>query len=88
MFASGYRPRGKDQHKTAVEFCSESFGKDFQHLTARFSRMRLKRHDFIYDPERPIPKTEALKSLASAAEFVEEIIHRIEKLNSQERLIP
>ena len=22
MFVSGYRPRGKDQHKTVVEFCS------------------------------------------------------------------
>ena len=23
MFASGYRPRGKDQNKTVVDFCSE-----------------------------------------------------------------
>jgi len=87
MFASGYRPRGKDQHKTVVEFCSESLGKDFRHLTGRFNRMRLKRHDFIYDPERPIPKTEAVKSLESAEQFVQEIIQRIEKLNPQKRLI-
>jgi len=40
MFALGYRPRGKDQHKTVVEFCSESLGQDFQHLTTRFNRMR------------------------------------------------
>ena len=88
MFASGYRPRGKDQHKTVVEFCSESLGIDFQHLTTRFNRMRLKRHDFIYDPERPIPKTEAVKSLESAEQFVQEITRRIEKLNPQKRLIP
>lgn len=87
MFASGYRPRGKDQHKTVVEFCSESLGKDFQYLTARFNRMRLKRHDFIYQPERPIPRTEAAKSLESAAQFVQEIMRRIEKLNPQKRLI-
>jgi uncharacterized protein (UPF0332 family) len=88
MFACGYRPRGKDQHKTVVEFCSESLGQDFQHLTTRFNRMRLKRHDFIYEPERPIPKTEALKSLESAELFVQEIIQRIEKMNAQKRLIP
>jgi uncharacterized protein (UPF0332 family) len=87
MFASGYRPRGKDQHKTVVEFCSESLGRDFQHLTTRFNRMRLKRHDFIYDPERPIPRTEAEKSLESAEKFVKEIVLRIEKINSQKRLI-
>jgi uncharacterized protein (UPF0332 family) len=29
IFACGYRPRGKDQHKTVVEFCSETFGKRF-----------------------------------------------------------
>ena len=88
MFASGYRPRGKDQHKTVVEFCSESLGIDFQYLTTRFNRMRLKRHDFIYDPERPIPRTEAVKSLESAEQFVQEITRRIEKLNPQKRLIP
>jgi len=87
MFASGYRPRGKDQHKTVVEFCSESLGKDFHYLTTRFNRMRLKRHDFIYDPERPIPKTEAVKSLESAEQFVQEINQRIENLNPQKRLI-
>ncbi|NWF57204.1 MAG: HEPN domain-containing protein [Syntrophaceae bacterium] len=87
MFAPGYRPRGKDQHKTVVEFCSESLGKDFHHLTIRFNRMRLKRHDFIYEPERPIPRTEAEKSLESAEEFVKEIVLRIEKMNPQKRLI-
>lgn len=87
MFACGYRPRGKDQHKTVVEFCSETLGKDFQHLTTRFNRMRMKRHDFIYDPQRPIPKTEAAKSLESAEQFVQEIVQRIEKLNPQKRLM-
>ena len=88
MFASGYRPRGKDQHKTVVEFCSEALGKDFQHLTARFNRMRLKRHNFIYDAERPIPRTEAEKSLESAKQFVQQMVLRIEELSSQKRLMP
>jgi uncharacterized protein (UPF0332 family) len=83
MFASGYRPRGKDQHKTVVEFCAEILGKDFQHLTARFNRMRAKRHDFIYEPERPIPKTEATQSLESAEQFVHEMSLKIEALCPQ-----
>lgn len=83
MFASGYRPRGKDQHKTVVEFCAEILGKDFQDLTGRFNRMRAKRHDFIYEPERPIPKTEATQSLESAERFVREITARIASLSVQ-----
>jgi len=87
MFAAGYRPKGKDQHKAVVEFCTEILGKEFQHLTTRFNRMRVKRHDFIYEPERPIPKTEAMKSLESAELFVREIIHRIEKSDPQQRFL-
>lgn len=87
MFAAGFRPKGRDQHKTVVEFCTEILGSEFQHLTTRFNRMRVKRHDFIYEPERPIPKTEAVKSLESAEQFVKEIIQKIEKLNSQKRLM-
>jgi hypothetical protein len=32
MFASGYRAKGKDQHKTVVDFCAETLGGDFEHL--------------------------------------------------------
>jgi len=83
VFASGYRPKGRDQHKTVVEFCTEILGNEFQRLTTRFNRMRMKRHDFIYEPERPIPKTEAVKSFESAKKFVEEITRRIGKLTGQ-----
>lgn len=70
MFSKGYRPKGKDQHKTVVDFCKEILGEDFKNLTERFNRMRIKRHDFIYEPERPIPITEVEKSLESAEKFV------------------
>lgn len=86
MFSLGYRPKGKDQHKTVVDFCSEILGEDFKNLTNRFNRMRVKRHDFIYEPERPIPKTEAVKSLESAEKFVKEITDKIRKTNPQKKL--
>jgi len=86
MFSLGYRPKGKDQHKTVVDFCAEILGDDFRNLTERFNRMRIKRHDFIYEPERPIPRTEAEKSLESAERFVKEIMDKIQKANPQKKL--
>lgn len=86
MFSMGYRPKGKDQHKTVVDFCAEILGDDFRNLTERFNRMRIKRHDFIYEPERPIPRTEAEKSLESAERFVKEIMDKIQKANPQKKL--
>ena len=86
MFSMGYRPKGKDQHKTVVDFCAEILGDDFRSLTERFNRMRIKRHDFIYEPERPIPRTEAEKSLESAEKFVKEIMGKIQKANPQKKL--
>ena len=86
MFFIGYRPKGKDQHKTVVDFCAEILGDDFRNLTERFNRMRIKRHDFIYEPERPIPRTEAEKSLESAERFVKEIRDKIQKANPQKKL--
>ncbi len=87
MFASGYRPKGKDQHKTVVEFSAEMLGGEFKNLVNRFNRMRIKRHDFIYDTEKPIPRTEAVHSLESAEQFVKEITARIEGTASQKKMI-
>jgi uncharacterized protein (UPF0332 family) len=86
MFASGYRVKGKDQHKTVVDFCAETLGEEFELLTTRFNRMRVKRHDFIYEPERPIPKTEAVQSIESAEQFVNEILKRLEGMIGQKPL--
>jgi len=79
MLSLGFRPKGKDQHKTVGDFCTEALGREFSQLMVRFNRMRIKRNDFIYEPERPIPKAEAAQSLASARLFVEEIAGRINK---------
>lgn len=86
MFSLGYRPKGKDQHKTVVDFCAEMLGEEFKNLTDRFNRMRIKRHDFIYEPERPIPLTEITKSLESAEKFVKEIKEKMQKANPQKKL--
>ena len=72
-YANGWRPKGRDQHKTVVEFCAGILGAEYQRLVLRFNRMRVRRNDFIYEPERPIPRVEAFQSLESAREFVERI---------------
>ncbi len=87
IFASGHRVKGKDQHKTVVDFCAETLGEGFKGLTTRFNRMRVKRHDFIYEPERPIPKTEAVQSIESAEQFVNEIFKRLESATGQATLL-
>lgn len=86
MFSMGYRPKGKNQHKTVVDFCAEVLGEEFRNLTERFNRMRIKRHDFIYEPERPISRTEATKSLESAERFVREIMDKIQRASPQKLL--
>ena len=39
MFSMGYRPKGKNQHKTVVDFCAEVLSEEFRNLTERFNRM-------------------------------------------------
>jgi uncharacterized protein (UPF0332 family) len=73
MFSKGWRPKERDQHKTVVEFCAGILGAEYQRLVLRFNRMRVRRNDFVYEPERPIPHIEAIQSLESAREFVERI---------------
>lgn len=48
--------------------------------------MRIKRHDFIYELERSVPRTEAVKSIESTEKFVKEIMGKIQKANTQKRL--
>ena len=70
MMSFGYRPLGKDQHATVVRFTRIVFGNEFKDLIHKFDRMRRKRHDFVYEPNRPIPRQEAKQAIADAEELV------------------
>ncbi len=83
LFSKGYRPKGPNQHKTVVELSSFILGERYKKLTMAFDRMRRKRHNFIYEPDRPISKTEALNSIQNAEKLVKEIIKIIKKENPQ-----
>ena len=83
MMSFGYRPRGKDQHVTVVRFTTVVFGDKFKDLIRNFDRMRRKRHDFIYEPDRPIPRQEAEQSIKDAEALVELIWLVVEEKNPQ-----
>lgn len=73
MMSFGYRPRGKDQHSTVVRFTGIVFGDQHKNLIRNFDRMRRKRHGFIYEPDRPVPRQEAEQSIKDAEALVKKI---------------
>jgi uncharacterized protein (UPF0332 family) len=73
MISSGYRPAGKDQHKTIVLFAKALFGTRLKDLIGVFDRMRRKRHGFIYEPDRPITRQEAEHGIFDAGALLDQI---------------
>lgn len=84
MMSYGYRPKGKDQHRTVIRFTNIVFGKQFKDLVSQFDRMRRKRHDFIYEPNRPIPKQEAEQAVTDAEALVKQALLYVKERNSLE----
>ena len=78
-----WRPKGKDQHKTVGEFCSRILGEEYRTSINIFHRMRQKRHQFVYEIESRISRTEAKDSIESAKKLTDVII-RITKQNRGE----
>jgi len=79
MLYLGYRPKGKDQHKTVGEFCSKVLGEEYRTLINKFHRMRRKRHKFVYELDSPITRSEADHSINNAKKLMDAIFGMIEK---------
>lgn len=86
MMSFGYRPLGKDQHATVVRFTSVVFGNKTKNLIHNFDRMRRKRHNFIYEPNRPIPRQEAEQAIADAEALVKQIWIIVKNTDPQKNL--
>lgn len=82
MISFGWRPKGIEQHKAVVQFTGRVLGDDFKTLIRKFDRMRRKRHEFIYEPARPIPHQEAEDVLESARQFVSQILTVVKEKES------
>lgn len=86
MMSFGYRPLGKDQHATVVRFTSIVFGNEFKDLIHKFDRIRRKRHNFIYEPNRPIPRQEAEQAIKDAEELLKQIKFVVKNKDPQKNL--
>ena len=86
MMSFGYRPLGKDPHATVVRFTSIVFGNEIKNLIHKFDRMRRKRHDFINESNRPIPRQEAEQAIADAEELVKQIWLVVKNKDPQKNL--
>jgi uncharacterized protein (UPF0332 family) len=73
ILATGFRPRGSEQHATVVQFIEEALGKAFSNQIALFDQMRRKRHRVIYEVAGLVSRGEAEQAIAFAKQFVEEI---------------
>lgn len=71
MFNLGYRPKGKDQHKTIFEFLGEI--KMDPELVSYFNRVRKIRHTAVYDQAEIVSKETAEETWQKAEEFVKKI---------------
>ncbi|MBN1272574.1 MAG: HEPN domain-containing protein [Candidatus Aminicenantes bacterium] len=86
IMSYGFRTIGKDQHATVVRFTNIVLGNEYKDLINMFDRMRRKRHDFIYEPNRPIPRQEANQAIADAEKLVKQIEHVVKKKDPQKDL--
>jgi len=83
IMALGYRAKGKDQHRTVIQFTSRVLGSQFKDLIIRFDRMRRKRHDFIYEANSPIPKRETKQAISDAEALVRKILLFVKEKDPQ-----
>jgi uncharacterized protein (UPF0332 family) len=86
MYSKGYLPTAKRSHKTIVELTKLILGSEYESIIGRFSRMRRRRHDFIYDSKNNITPHEAKSSIDIAKKLIEEIIILVKKENPEKDL--
>ena len=86
MYSKGYLPTAKRSHKTIVEVTKLILGSEYESIIARFSRMRRRRHDFIYDSKNHITLHEAKSSIDTAKKLIEEILILVKKENPEKYL--
>lgn len=83
LFAHGFLPADRQQHKTVVEITGKILGSEFSLIIKQFDRLRKKRNVFFYDSEDSHNFTEARKAIETAKELLSEIKNRIASLSPQ-----
>lgn len=83
MNSQGFRPKHSDKHKNIVRFCDAFLGTAFSDLINIYDYMRKSRNKFLYEPDVPCTKKEAIEVLDSATEFLNKITTIIKKESPQ-----
>ena len=71
VFARGFRPASRESHKNTFAFLREIAPEDQQRLVSYFDRVRVKRHQAVYDVEARTSRTEAETLIEEARRFLE-----------------
>jgi uncharacterized protein (UPF0332 family) len=77
LFHRGYRAVGEGHHATVVRFLELSLGAEYRDVLAVMDRMRRKRNRATYDSVGTISRKEVQEAVATAREFVAQIVNRI-----------
>lgn len=83
LFLNGYRPVGKDQHKTTFLVAGFFLGDEFTELIEKIDHYRVKRNNAIYQPIDLISKSEAEGILESAKEYWSAVKKYLKEKNKQ-----
>lgn len=83
MSSKGFRPEIKNKHLTIVTFAGSVLGDEFKTLINDYDFMRKKRNRFIYEPDIPCSRKEAIDAIKTAEEFVEKITELVRKESPQ-----
>lgn len=86
IYSKGYLPTAKKSHKTIVELTKLILGNEYENLIGHFSRMRRRRHDFIYDSKNHITPHEAKTSIETAKKLIDEIVTLVRSENTEKDL--
>lgn len=84
--SQGYRPGNKYQHIGVIEAVSRTIGKEFKSLILKYNKLRIQRNKFEYQADYSSSKTQLLKDMDSAEEFVSVIERYLQKKNPQLKL--
>ena len=84
--SQGYRPGNKYQHIGVIEAVSRKIGKEFKSLILKYNKLRIQRNKFEYQADYSSSKTQLLKDMDSAEEFVSVIERYLQKKNPQLKL--
>ena len=86
IYSKGYLSTAKKSHKTIVELTKLILGNEYENLIGHFSRMRRRRHDFIYDSKNHITPHEAKTSIETAKKLIDEIVVLVRSENPERDL--